>query len=361
MRVVAVSDVTVGYGTPQLPRLTASLADHYRAESHIVEPVQPELASGRRSLPGVRIHSLPTAIHPHSDLGRTEYLWHAIGVVNRLCPEVLVISSTYCLPVVFRLRRRPRLTIYYSLESIPFYGPFDEEMNCHVGSLVDVVIFPEENRAALEVGRFGFHQAAKVILYNATTEPRPPLPFPQRNGRILSGGTISLEQSGAAYYTDKRIRSIPVDLYGPIRGMKEGRQEAWLAELAGSEVRYQGLVTAPELAALRPAYLYSIVWWNPSNENQRYAAPNKLFEAIADGVPPIAAPHPQCKLAIDRYGCGLLMADWSLDAFAGALEKALRLAGTPEWERMVAGCVRGAQAEFRWEIQFDKLRPYLRN
>jgi len=29
------------------------------------------------------------------------------------------------------------------------------------------------------------------------------------------------------------------------------------------------------------AYCYSIVAWNPDNENQLYAAPNKFFEPIA--------------------------------------------------------------------------------
>ena len=33
------------------------------------------------------------------------------------------------------------------------------------------------------------------------------------------------------------------------------------------------------------AYCYSIVAWNPDNENQLYAAPNKFFEPIADSIP----------------------------------------------------------------------------
>jgi hypothetical protein len=50
------------------------------------------------------------------------------------------------------------------------------------------------------------------------------------------------------------------------------------------------------------------VTWNPDNENQLYAPP-----------------HPRCKLPLDRYRCGILMADWSFDASLKALRKAVDL------------------------------------
>ena len=52
----------------------------------------------------------------------------------------------------------------------------------------------------------------------------------------------------------------------------------------------------------------------PVTTAQRYAAPNKFFDAIACGTPPICAPHPQCVEVIRKWRCGLLVDDWSSEA-----------------------------------------------
>ena len=112
----------------------------------------------------------------------------------------LVVCCTFCLPVVFKLRRRPSIVIYYSLEDIPFYGPFDVEMNRYVNDLVDLVIFPEENRAVKEVRRFGFSGASKAVLFNCAdvNAEEPEKNFaPQRNGRVIYAGTIDQVQTFA--------------------------------------------------------------------------------------------------------------------------------------------------------------------
>ena len=95
-------------------------------------------------------------------------------------------------------------------------------------------------------------------------------------------------------------------------------------------------------------------------ENQLYAAPNKFFESIADGVPPIAAPHPQCKMMIDRYKCGILMRDWSEGEFFSALDQALRLYQTDSWYEMVSNCGTAVRQELNWDHQFEKLKVHLR-
>jgi hypothetical protein len=360
VRIVAVSDVTLGYGTPQLPLLTESIAAHYGGEVKVVEPVQPELAPRHAQYPSFDIRRIATSDHPHSPIGRSEYIWRAAKLVNSLRPDVVVICCTYCLPVLYRLARRPRKVIYYSVESIPFYGAFDVEMNRRAAPLLDAIVFPEENRAALETGRCGFAGVPKLVLYNVSNrsnaaqtafEPR------NRNGRILYSGTINRSQTFADYYLSDKVRALPIDLFGPVKGTPDEKKRI-LAGVNGV-IQYRGYIGSTELAALRPSYLYSIVAWNPDVENQLYAAPNKFFESIADGVPPIAAPHPQCKLIIERYGCGMLMADWSFDAFLSSLRKALDSAGSERWKAMVEGCAQAVKSELTWDAQFEKLKPYL--
>ena len=211
-------------------------------------------------------------------------------------------------------------------------------MNRRAAPLLDVVIFPEENRAVLETGRCGFTKVPKLVLYNVSNrsaDGRAPREARQRNGRILYSGTMSMGQTFLNYYLADDVRALPIDMYGPIKG-PPGDKQRFLNANPGA-LRYHGYIDAVSLAAVRPAYGYSIVSWNPDVENQLYAAPNKLFESIADGVPPIAAPHPQCRLMLERYGCGMLLENWDYDVFLDALQSALHLYGGPERRRMVEG------------------------
>jgi hypothetical protein len=289
MKIAAISDVTLGYGTPQLPLLVESLQRHYGGSAHLVEPAQPELAPVHAFYPWLDVRRVATGEHPHAEPGRNEYIWRAARVLNEIRPDVLVVCCTYSLPVVFKLRHRPRKVFYYSVESIQGYGEFDIEVNRRAAPLLDAVLFPEENRAVIETGRCGFPDVPKLVLYNVSNRgPDAVLDRGARNGRILYSGTISSRQTFAGYYLSEKLRDIPIDMFGPVKEKDGG--DAFVKGLAG-DVRYGGYLPGPELAERRHKYVYSIVAWNPDVENQRYAAPNKFFESIAAGVPPIAAPH----------------------------------------------------------------------
>ncbi len=359
MKIAAVSDVTLGYGTPQLPLLVSSLRQFYDGTAHVVEPVQPEVAARHGQFPDFQFHPVVTGEHPHGVIGRSEYVVRAARELNRIDPDILVVCCTYSLPVVFKLRRRPRKIIYYSVESIPAYGSFDIEMNRRAAGLLDLVLFPEENRASIETARCGFPGVPKAILFNVSNrrwDTASALERPLRNGRVLYSGTISRAQTFANYYLSEKLHDVPIDLYGPVK--RQPKEDQWVEGLAG-DVRYGGYLSSAELAERRPGYVYSVVSWNPDVENQHYAAPNKFFESIAAGVPPIAAPHPQCKLILERYECGILLPDWSFEAFVAVLHRAMDLYPTRAWEAMVANCRRAVERELNWEAQFEKVTPYL--
>jgi glycosyltransferase involved in cell wall biosynthesis len=360
LRIGCVSDVCLGYGSPQIACLVESLAGYYAAEALVVEPNRPELPFQPGRFPKFRIERAGNVFPPYSDAGRVDYILRAAELIDKYEPDVLVVVCTYSLPVLFKLRRRPRFVIYLSLESIPVYGAFDVEMNCHVKGMVDLVIFPEENRAARELERCGFDGIPRAIMYNCPRVRNPRSGWARvRNGRVISFGTIDREKTLADYYTRVEARNLPIDLYGPIGIASPGERQEFLAALRGG-VRYCGHVDGAQLATLRKEYAFSIVMWNPSNENQRYAAPNKFFESIADGIPPIAAPHPQCKMLLERYDCGVIMQDWSFGAFRAAVETALRLYGTKRWHEMLDNCERAVTQELNWEHQFEKLKAHLK-
>ncbi len=360
MRIGCVSDVCLGYGSPQIPELITSLSDYYSAENLVVEPNRPELPPCHNAFPRLRIHRAANVFSPYTPPGRTEYLIEAARVIRDYRPDLLVICCTYSLPVLFKLSVRPPFVIYYSYESIPFYGDFDMEMNRQLDGMIDLVIFPEENRAIREIERFGFRGAAKAVLYNCSDlSDLQAEPADSRNGRVIYFGVIDPVATLAAYYTEPEVQRFPIDLYGSICVASDAERKCFLQKLGG-RIRYCGQLRRRELEAVRKKYAYSLVIWNPTVENQLYAAPNKFFESIADGVPPIAAPHPQCKMLIERYGCGLLMPDWSLNGLCFTLEKALRWYARPRWREMIHNCERAVRQELNWPQQFEKLKPHLR-
>ena len=339
--------------------LAESLADHYGAEALVVEPRLPSLAPRHNSFPRLRIQRARTVFDPYSTAGRTEYMLDAARILNDWQPDILIICCTFTLPVLFKLRKRPAYVVYYSYESISHYGEFDVMMNRQLDGRIDLVIFPEKNRAALELSRCRFGGAPNLVLYNCPPRSeRRPLPKESRNGRFLHAGTIDPVETLAEYYTKPRINGFPIDLYGQIRARSDEEREAFPGSLQSS-VRYCGRLENRDLAELRRHYLYSLVMWNPRTENQLYAAPNKFFEAIADGVPPIAAPHPQCKELLEIHGCGVLLSDWSEGALIAGLARATQLSQTPAWDEMVSKCEAAFSSELNWERQFEKLRIHL--
>jgi hypothetical protein len=359
MRIGCVSDVCLGYGSPQIVYLVESLLQVYPgAETLIVEPGVRGQPPRHNRFPGLRIRRATTRFRPYSECGRTAYLLAASRLLNEWSPDLLLVCCTFTLPVLFKLTRRPAKVIYFCYESISHYGEFDVEMNRWLKGLIDVVIFPEENRAALEIGRYGFGDIPALVLYNCPKRHEPwALPKSLRNGRFLYAGTIDRKETMAEYFTKPELQAYPVDLYGPIRGSEEERTE-FRSQLQG-RLRYHGMVDRESLEQIRRGYAYSLVMWNPHSENQLYAAPNKFFESIADGVPPLSAPHPQCKLLTERYGCGLLLKDWSEPALVAGLDRAMRVYVTGEWEAMVDRCEMAFQQELNWEHQFEKLKIHL--
>lgn len=367
-RILGVSDVSLGYGSPQIPALVNSLIDHYgTVRATVLEPDQSERPPRPELFPRLDLVRLPTHSNHYAAAGQVEYNRQVARVLRELRPDVLVLASSLVLPGYLQSGIRPRCTLYYMLESLSYYaqsssryGRFAVRANQAAASQIDVTIFPEENRAMHDLVLGGFQDRPLVVMYNTkarVSDLRHVLPTRQRLPRILYTGTIHRQLTLADYFLRAEISDVPIDLWGLIDG--EGKEELEEGLTSGDCVRYRGYVDGAALAEQRRRYAYSIVLWAPIDTHTHFAAPNKFFEAIADGVPPIAAPHPQCRLLVERYRCGILMKDWSFAAFREALEQALALFGTPAYEQMVANCRRAVEHELNWDAQFAKLRPHL--
>jgi len=362
MKLVCISDVQLGYGSPQIAKLVDSLCRNYDTKGIVINPFDGkkkkiENISNQFAIKDVEVKE------PYQPHGRTEYNNKAANLVDEIKPDVLIICTTYSLPALFQVKTRPKFVIYYYLETAMVYGNKDTEMNKKIGSLVDLVIFTEENRAVRFGEVCGFQKIPFCILYNCVNEPNEDsiVPAEKRNGKIIYQGTIR-NDSCVDYYFDSRVQSIPIDIYGNIDQKEKEFYEKNLA-LLHEDVHYKGYISSQELVTLRKNYIYSIVIWKPVTENNLYASPNKFFESIASGVPPITAPHPQCKAIVNRYSCGIIMRDWDLDSFL----ESIRLGqyyyheDRNEYEKMVQNCMKAVKEELNWEHQMKKLKVHLKS
>jgi len=358
-QLVCVSDVNIGFGSPQIPKIIQFLSKFYGTEGIIVEPM--DLKKSKIDVSYENL-SLQTVIvkDPYSPTGRKEYLENALKIVEKLNPKILVICTTYCLPILFQLKKRPEFVIYYYLETAWGYGEKDIEMNKKMGKLVDLIIFTEENRAVRFGEVCGFQKIPFCIVFNCVNGPQTNsiIPPDQRNGKIIYQGTIRSDTL-SIYFVNEKIQSIPIDIYGNIDPKEKEFYEDSFKKLQ-EDVHYHGYITSAELEKIRKHYVYSIVMWNPINENNRFASPNKFFESIAAGVPPITAPHPQCKMLINRYKCGLVMSDWTFDSFYEKIRLGLEFYKTEEYEKMVKNCLKATRKELNWQIQMNKLKSLLK-
>ncbi|MBV9122947.1 MAG: hypothetical protein JO112_06305, partial [Planctomycetes bacterium] len=173
-RLVGISDVSLGYGSPQLPALMGSLLNHYApAQAWILEPDQSERPARHDLFPEIHFRRLNTRFSPFTMGGMIEYNLRAVRLLEELAPDLVVVTSSATLPALLLLKNKPRVVIYYMLESLAYYaknaspiGRLMMTLNRQAGPLLDLIIVPEENRAVLDVPRARFHGVPLVVAYN---------------------------------------------------------------------------------------------------------------------------------------------------------------------------------------------------
>ena len=359
LRMVLISDVSLGYGTPQLLRMAESFAAVFGAQVHILEPDEsdrpPVDIRDHVSAPGVYLERIYTPGHPYWMQGRVEFCARAAERIRTLDPQVILFSTMYAIQVLDRLDAGGMLKIFYGLEDADVHYSY-------LFSLVrrcDVFIFPEENRRRLYSERLGIAGSGKrnLVVYNSNNRAEWTDPD-ERLRRIFYGGSFDRHNNFADYFLKSSVIGMPIDIYGVIKGFKNDAAVAGQLSGLNGGVSYCGYRQSDaSFFELLSRYLYSIVIWNPYREDYLYACPNKLFDAIACGVPPIAAPHPQCVEILQKWNCGILMDDWSFESFRRALVSAFNAAGSDYYRELAANCRRARDEELSWDRQFGKLIP----
>lgn len=359
VKVVGLADVALGYGYQQLELMVSALAQKYGAEeAYIVEPDM-KFRRQMHEREGVQIVRFGSRMPPHDETFHIEYNIQIERFLKEVEPDIVVFVNAAVLPALLLQQRRPPLCIYYMLESLHHQRQAGGEnfirLNEMARHLVDLVIVPERNRGDHDLGLLGWGDVPTVEVLNLTHEKFVPPP----EGRapfFMYAGTIG-RQTQCQYFLEPALSGFRIDIAGPV--YSEESNQILKSAQERSNIRYLGVLSTPELEAIRQNYAYSIVMWSPTDINQLYASPNKFFEAIACGVPPICSPHPQCAEVIDEFDCGLIMDDWSVESFVSTMQKAQGMFGTARYEALVKNCERAVSTKLNVSAQFATVSAML--
>ena len=358
-KILILSDVTVGSAVPQITLLARSLAAELRAEVTIVEPDM----KGRPhfySDPAINVRRISTRMPPHHQLFLTEYARSLIKIYQEIGPDILVVMNAAVLPPLLLGRNKPKMVIYYMLESldhqIALGGQHFFDMNRMATSLIDLVLVPEKRRFSVDSARLGWQDLPVREILNVGTNEARLRPSSPDICRFLFAGTLN-RATGFDWLTDERLSEIHIDVAGPTDS--ESSKEllaAFLAKRNGNgQRRYLGLLPHSELVARMHDYAYRLVIWNADDINCFFASPNKYFESVANHVPPVCSPHPQLLESNSKYRCSILADGFEREDVVHAILDAVSIFHSNGYGRLLQGCAMAAEEEYLWSHQFRKI------
>jgi hypothetical protein len=363
MRIIGISDVSLGYGSPEIPALFDVICERAGAQGLLLEPDEPDRPrSGLASRRPFLVERISSVLPSTTTAWRREFLRAARLRIEREHPDTLVIFGGANFLLLPSLRQRPRTVIYHAYEQIADLGP--DDLNAHAAYLpdVDLVISPEPRRLAHDCSLLGVWPRKVISILNSADNVEPGLVERQRasdrNGRFLWSGALHRKRTFADYLWSDQLSAFGIDIFGRI---SDPETEVVKSAIAGRpNLDWRGVRDGAELSAARARSAFSLVWWNPANSfGHLHLASNRFFSSIAAGVPPVCGPHPQCTTIARRYDCGIVLDDWSLDAVARGMTKAQSIFGGDRYGRLVENCVAAADADLGWPIQAEKVRSVL--
>ena len=362
-RIVGISDVSIGYGSPEVPALMDSICRTFGTSGLLIEPDEISRPPVKWTWdPAFKLERIASIFPDHTPAWHRHFQSNALRKMEAVDPDILVIFGSSVFTSLMGLRKRPKCIIYHAYEFISSLGEHDKLAHEVMIEDVDLVITPEIERLIIDVEGFKRYPEKVAAIYNVAdiSYPDPVIskPADQRNGRILWFGTLHRTQAYADHFLSPSVADIGFDLFGRIT---DPDPESLARKIeAAQNLRYFGVAPAEELNARRAEAAFSLVWWNPEmNAGAYYLASNRFFCAVQAAVPPICGPHPQCVDLIHRYGCGLIMPDWSLPSFEATVRDALALYKTPAYAEMVENCAEATRREFNWGAQYDRIKHQL--
>jgi glycosyltransferase involved in cell wall biosynthesis len=139
-------------------------------------------------------------------------------------------------------------------------------------------------------------------------------------------------------------------------GILEPTLKAWEADPAtGGKVRVMGAVPPDQLHEWVAAADVAAMPIQGDTLNHRLTTPQKLFEAMAAGVPAVVSDLPGMRAIVIEAGSGILVDPTDTRAIADAITRIVQLP-EDEWLAWRQRCLDAAHERYNWETQVQALR-----
>ena len=138
-------------------------------------------------------------------------------------------------------------------------------------------------------------------------------------------------------------------------GILEPTLRAWEADPSiGGKVRVMAAVPPAELHDWVAAADVAGMPIQGDTLNHRLTTPNKLFEAMAAGVPAVVSDLPGMSAIVRDSGSGILVDPTDVPAIAAAIREITSLSDD-EWQAWRDRCLAAAHDRYNWETQVERL------
>lgn len=196
-----------------------------------------------------------------------------------------------------------------------------------------------------------WYQGIMVVVMNCIDAP-PSLPEPATHGRkelvIFHGGSLEplryIEELMEAVERDPRLRFIVAGRGRLVDMVRE-------ASLRCSRIEFLGYVDKDKVYELTRTADAVTVLMDPMNKNNQIGTPNRLYEAMALGVPVLASKGTLAGEIVEKEGCGIAIA-WSPKEFEAAIELLL---DEEKRNEMAASGKQAASREYNWSSMRGRL------
>ena len=209
-----------------------------------------------------------------------------------------------------------------------------------LGARAAAVISVGDGVAAALRSMFGWDHV--VVVRNTFPYVPPPDPGPagapvrdRPAGLVYAGRLAPYRELEVVAAASARL-PLPVSLVGPA-------DDTWLSRFDPGTAIVTGAVPPEQVARLLTDAGLALVTHSDRWENHRLALPNKLFHAVAAGVPVVATDVGELAAAVRRHGLGTLYRPGDAAGLVRAVEEACR-----RYPELVAA-VRAAGPELSWE------------
>jgi glycosyltransferase involved in cell wall biosynthesis len=357
----------MGYGSPQTQQLLHNVGQQFGARDLLlVEPDQ----VGRKPKPGlfpdIKIRRIFTHTAPYDRAFQIDYNLQIHSIIQEYQPDIIIANHGWVLPAVLKARNTEFTFIYMMLESMDHQmrgiGNWAIALNREAIERADILVVPEINRLHTDCALLKVTPKHAVEMFNAPMRDHVAeqnADTSDRKNAVLYAGTLGSESCGEALFHPS-LAHINFTMAGPADNQSA---KEFLSEAAKRRnFSYLGYLSGQEAYELRKSHAYSYVAWQPSNLNQIYAAPNKLFETLALGVPPIAAPHPQCRTINGQFDCAIIAQDWSEDGLANAINQAMNIFQNDRarYDQLCQNAKSASVTKLNWDALYDeRLKPLL--